>query len=95
MSRTMKTTNGRGGLFRKIVLGVGVLAVGGVAMSAAPAMAHDFDRHDQFEGRRDREIVREHRRVWIPDRYEYRRHVDCGQVVIERVLVEPGHFIDG
>jgi len=82
-------------LFRKIVLGLGVIAVGGVAMSAAPAMAHDFDRHDRVEIRHDRVIVREHRRVWVPARYEFRTRVDCGRTITERVLVAPGCFIDG
>jgi hypothetical protein len=88
-------TNGRGGLFRKIVLGLGVIAVGGVAMSAAPAMAHDFDRHDRVEVRRDRVIVERDHRRWVPARYEFRTRVDCGRTVTERVLVEPGCFIDG
>jgi hypothetical protein len=90
---TAKTTriNGIRGKARKILLGLGVLAIAGTLMSAAPAMANDrgFERHD------DRRIPElRHDRFWVPDRYEFRTHDDCGRIVTDRVLVEAGHWVD-
>ena len=101
MRKTFNTVGNRKGLIKKVLLGVGMVAVGGVAMGAAPAMARDrddhrqveehrqFDRHEDF--RRDRD---DHDRIWAPDRYELQTFTDAyGNVYTQNVLVEPGHWI--
>lgn len=79
------------GKFKKVLLGLGVVAVAGAALSAAPAMAHErFEdrgqvvvRHEEFR----------HDRVWVPARFEFRTRVDCGRTVCDRVCVEAGHWV--
>jgi len=106
MDRTNQkaSTSARSGKFRKIVLGLGVVAVAGFAMSAAPAMAHErgedrgrvVERHERVEEfRHDRVFVdRDFRdRFWVPARFEFRTHIDCGRTVTERVCVEVGHWV--
>ncbi len=105
MDRTNQTvsTPTRGGKFRKFLLGLGVLAVAGVTMSAAPAMANErgddrgrVERHERIE-----EFRHDHRfiqrdvcdRVWVPARYEFRTIIDCGRTVTQRVCVEVGHWV--
>jgi len=91
---TAKTTrnpiNGIRNKARKVLLGLGALAIAGTLMSAAPAMANDrFDRPDD---RRPPEL--RHDRFWVPDRYEFRTHFDGGRTIRDRVLVEAGHWVD-
>ena len=90
---TARTTriNGFRGKARKVLLGLGALAIAGTLMRAAPAMANDrgFERHD------DRGALElRHDRFWVPDRFEFRRHDDHGRTVTERVLVEAGHWME-
>ena len=91
-AKTTKTqTSGFRDKARKALLGLGALAIAGVLAGAAPAMANDrgFDRHDD---RRVPEL--RHDRFWVPDRYEFRTHLERGRTITDRVLVEAGHWVN-
>ena len=95
------TTTGFKGITRKVILGLASLGLAGVLMGATPAMANDRGadrdrdvRHVDTDRHDDRRDDRRDDRIWVPDRYEVRTHVDHGCTVTDRVLVEAGHFID-